>query len=43
LALIEVASRAVRFPVSLPGSIPFSRVPFSPRVVPGVCVGIPDL
>jgi hypothetical protein len=38
LTLVE--SRAVRVPVSRPGSGPFLKINSSPRLVPGVCDGI---
>jgi hypothetical protein len=41
-AFTLVASRAVRVPVSRPGSGPFLMTVSSPRVVPGVWDGIID-
>jgi hypothetical protein len=42
LGLMLVESRALRDPVSRPGSGPFFIIVSSPRVVPGVCDGISD-
>lgn len=41
-AFTLVASRAVRVPVSLPGSGPFLRTISSPRVVPDMCDDVFD-
>src|SRR5215470_1630098 len=42
LGFTLVESRAVRFPVSRPGSGPFRITISSPRVVPRVCDGLVD-